>query len=96
MLQRPNQLSVSLEELSCGAGTAGASLQTPPRFRNRCRANRATEGRLPVGVCLRAVWLPCVRPFADAAVPASTPAPLFSPVAVLSVVTLEWVLGGLR
>lgn len=96
MLQRPNQLSVSLEELSCGAGTAGASLQTPPRFRNRCRANRATEGRLPVGVCLRAVWLPCVCPFADATVPASTPAPLFSPVAVLSVVTLEWVLGGLR
>lgn len=85
--QRSNQLPISLEELSCGTGTAGASLQTPPRFRNRCRANREDEDQLLVGVCLRAIWLLRVRPFANATVPAH---PL---VAVLSVLALRCVWG---
>ena len=49
-MQRSNHLPISLEELSRGAGTVGVSLQTPLRFRNRCRANRDAKDQLLVGV----------------------------------------------
>lgn len=37
--------------------TVGASLQAPPGFRNRCRANRDAEHQLLVGFCLLALSL---------------------------------------
>lgn len=43
-------LPIALEELSCGAGTVGASLQASSCFRNYYRANRDAKLQLLVGI----------------------------------------------